>query len=265
MKPLFRHIPAIAFAFIMLFSSCSSKEEKIIPRNKLSHIYAEMFVTDQWIKSTPDVRRLADTSMVYEPILQKYGYTSEDYRRSVDKYLDDPDRFARILRTSVEIIDKRIKELEVLQAEAEEAAKRKSSVIIDFKIGDHFPFMEDPRVIYYDSLAVEIDSLTWEYRIVPVEVSDTIYEGVQMIIRTDSLSVSDSLAGKDLMENIDEPAIIEKFDGNVEEVSETVNRLRRERELPLRQKHRPSIDMDASKKATDIQLLEEVKEMKYER
>ena len=75
--------------------SCSGDDGKVIPRSKLAEIYAEMFVTDQWLMDTPGVRRLADTSLVYEPILRKYGYTSEDYRVSVDRYMDDPELLKR--------------------------------------------------------------------------------------------------------------------------------------------------------------------------
>ena len=67
-----RHISAV-FAVLLLIVSCSGDNGKVIPRSKLAEIYAEMFMTDQWIISTPGVRQIADTSLVYEPILEKYG------------------------------------------------------------------------------------------------------------------------------------------------------------------------------------------------
>ena len=60
---------------IILFSSCSSEEGKVISRRDMAEIYAEMLLTDQWIASRPELRKKADTSLVYEPILNKYGYT----------------------------------------------------------------------------------------------------------------------------------------------------------------------------------------------
>ena len=67
-----RHI-SFALALLIGLASCSGGRDKVIPRAKLAEIYAEMLVTDQWITSTPGVRREADTSLVYEPILEKYG------------------------------------------------------------------------------------------------------------------------------------------------------------------------------------------------
>ena len=110
MRKVFRYIFAVIAAAVLL-SSCNGDEAEVIPRAKLSEIYAEMLMTDQWITSTPGIRHMADTSLVYEPILEKYGYDSEDYRKTVDKYMDDPERFSRILRSTVEIFDERLEEL----------------------------------------------------------------------------------------------------------------------------------------------------------
>ena len=65
-------------------------------------------MTDQWVTSTPGIRMIADTSLVYEPILDKYGYDSDDYRKSIEVYMDDPERFARIFRESGDIIEERL-------------------------------------------------------------------------------------------------------------------------------------------------------------
>ena len=54
---------------------------------------------------------------MYEPILNEYGYTKADYRKSVDEYMNDPERFSRILRTTVEIFDDMLKDLEARKAE----------------------------------------------------------------------------------------------------------------------------------------------------
>ena len=68
---------------MLLISLQSCKEEGIIEEDTMAQIYAEMLLTDQWINSTPGMRMIADTSLVYEPILKKYGHTSVDYRKSV--------------------------------------------------------------------------------------------------------------------------------------------------------------------------------------
>ncbi len=126
MMKFLRHIFPIILSLVFL-ASCGEREARVIPRGELAEIYAEMLVVDQWITATPGTRQMADTSLVYEPILNKYGYTSADYRLSVDKYMDDPERFSRILRTTVSIFDQRLKELErkkIEQERQEEVLKR---------------------------------------------------------------------------------------------------------------------------------------------
>ena len=83
MRKVLQHFVVLLSLAAVSFSSCNMGGEKVIPRAKLSRIYAEMLMTDQWIQATPGVRLIADTSLVYAPILESYGYTTEDYMRSV--------------------------------------------------------------------------------------------------------------------------------------------------------------------------------------
>ena len=199
MTRLWKHIlPLVA---VVVFASCSSRNEaEVIPRSKMADIYLEMFMTDQWISSTPGMRTIADTSLVYEPILQKYGYDKLDYMHSVEYYMNDPERFARILRTTVERLDKKIahlQKLQKIQESADEAASRLERFMMDYTFEEYFPYMADePYVHYYDSLTFEPDSLL-VYRLVPIETADTLYEGLEMVVRVDSLSVCDSMTTAD--------------------------------------------------------------------
>ena len=181
----------------VVFASCSSKDEaEVIPRAKLADIYVEMFMTDQWISDTPGMRLIADTSLVYEPILEKYGYDKLDYIHSVDFYMNDPERFARILRSSMDKLDKRIAHLLKVKKQqelADEVAKTLERFKMDYTFEEYFPYMADePYVHYYDSLAFEADSLM-VYRLVAIERADTLYDRLEMIIQSDSLSVRDTL------------------------------------------------------------------------
>lgn len=184
MKKCFGHILALASLALILLASCK-EEDKVIPRDKLARIYAEMLVTDQWILTTPNIRTIADTSLVYEPILEKYGYDSDDYRRSVDRYMDDPERFARIFRETDEMLGLRIKELEERKKVLEDMEKRRNELEKfrpDLKLNEYFPYLNGkPYVIHYDSLAVETDESN-VYRLVSVEVSDTLFDGIRIIV-----------------------------------------------------------------------------------
>ena len=202
-----RHISVI-LALSLFLISCSKDEGKVIPRSKLAEIYAEMFMTDQWISSTPGIRHIADTSLVYEPILEKYGYTSADYRKSVDRYMDDPERFSRILRTTGELLDKRLTSLKKRKEELDhikalEKLLHQLKYEADFKAEEFFPYLfDEPYVHYYDSLDVKPDSVLMVYRFNNIDRADTLFDGVRIIVR-DSLDVKDTLAQGDSLAPID--------------------------------------------------------------
>ena len=192
MKNRLLHIAALAIIVCGIIASCEKDGAKVIPRGKLSKIYAEMLVTDQWILATPGMRMIADTSLVYEPILEKYGYDSEDYRKSMDVYMDDPERFSRILRTTGDILKERIKELSKQQRLLELKGKL-PKLVYDIDWNEFFPYIfDEPYVHYYDSVSFEPDSTLWIYRIQSIERADTIYDRLRMVV-LDSLSVKDSV------------------------------------------------------------------------
>lgn len=185
MKRIFLHIPAVLAALLLCFA-CSDDESKVIPRGKMAKIYAEMLVIDQWAVSDSRLRQKADTSLIYEPIFEKYGYDGEDYRASVEYYMNDPERFSRILRESADILDARIEELKNLKQDLMRQEKI-NRLITDFDISDFYPYLSsEPYVHYYDSLAVELDTLS-TYRLVSIERADTLYDCLRMIVQTDTL------------------------------------------------------------------------------
>ena len=71
MTKLFRHILTLLVLLILL-PSCGGRKDKVIPRAKLAEIYAEMMLVDQWMIANPSFRQQADTSLVYEPILERF-------------------------------------------------------------------------------------------------------------------------------------------------------------------------------------------------
>ena len=201
MKFSLNHILILLAACILIISSCGRDGEKVISRGDMAKIYAEMLVVDQWIQLDQTLRKKMDTTLVYEPILEKYGYDSEDYRNSVYRYLDDPERFAKILREASEIIDERLVELKKLK-EAEDLLQDKNEDLkqyrVEFNAADRFPYMYDePFIHYHDSLAVDLDTLNNEYRFKSVELADTVYEGVLMIVKADTVAVTDTMPAAD--------------------------------------------------------------------
>ncbi len=100
-------VAAVLSAVVM---SCS-RSGRVIPASKLSDIYAEMFLADQWLVSHYSERRVADTTLFYEPIFKKYGYTLKDYDASVRHYIEKPDDYAKILKTASLKLDDKAKYL----------------------------------------------------------------------------------------------------------------------------------------------------------
>lgn len=188
-----RRFVSYAFlVFLLTLCACSRQEGKIIPRDKLARIYAEMFVADQRIGSDRQARSMADTSLVYEPIFEKYGYTSDDYRASMAHYIQDADRYAKILRETSAILNAEIRHLK------EEKKKLDSIEDAQEAVEDFAPervfFMtalENPGLFYEDSLGFYVDSAGGDMYFDAREWLDTAYYGPVMKTVCDSVEVAE--------------------------------------------------------------------------
>ena len=114
----------LAVALILCATACH-KAGRIIPKSKLEDIYFDMFMADEWLRDNTDVKGIADTTLFYEPIFHRYGYSFKDYQASVSHYLDDPDDFAKIFDKASKNLTKKGKKIEKkLQEEQEKAMKK---------------------------------------------------------------------------------------------------------------------------------------------
>lgn len=183
----FRHIIPVLALSAALAVSCRNDGPRVIEDDEMSQIYAEMLITDQWINSTPGVRTIADTSLVYEPILVRYGYTSEDYRHSVSYYLDEPELLAEIMEETVNILDRRLDALKKekdRQVKEDEWDQYVKSITPDVRLKDILLHDKDASdfttLSPEDSLAVSWDSTAHFYR-------------MDIVTRTDTLALADTL------------------------------------------------------------------------
>lgn len=103
---------ALVILVVALSCLCSCKRARIIPEDTLAEIYADMFMADQWIKSNREARKTADTTLFYESIFRKYGFTTKDYIASVDKYLYKAEDFSKVLAKASEIINDELERCE---------------------------------------------------------------------------------------------------------------------------------------------------------
>lgn len=97
MKGSGRHftVAVLLFACIVLSGSCE-RLRGIIPEEDMVSLYADMFLADQWLRDNPDMRKKADTTLFFDPIFERYGYSFKEYDKSLVYYTAHPDRFADI-------------------------------------------------------------------------------------------------------------------------------------------------------------------------
>ena len=117
--------PAVAVLLAALLCLCAcSRRERVIPRDTMADIYADLFISDQWLKTQQNSVFIdADTVRFYEPIFRKYGYTTLDFRNSANYYLQDSRRFARILQRASIKLEEHAKYLERLSSDLTAARK----------------------------------------------------------------------------------------------------------------------------------------------
>ena len=105
----------------------------------------------------------------------------------------------------------------------EDKAEELKKYAVEFNASDRFPYMHDePYVHYHDSLAVDLDTLNNEYRLRSMELADTVYEGVVMIVKVDTVAVTDTLPAADSLTLKEEKPVkkdIEKKDRMVRKPS----------------------------------------------
>ena len=95
MKSRWVHM-VLAFLVLAVWGSCRQGPRQI-PRNEMVDIYCELFLQDQAIRLNKTLIDQADSVLVYEGIFRKHGYDTDDYLYSVECYLRDPERMAKIM------------------------------------------------------------------------------------------------------------------------------------------------------------------------
>lgn len=182
----------IAVVLLSGIMSCS-RRARIIPESKLSQIYAEMFMADEWLRDHSGARRTADTTLFYEPIFNKYGYTTKDYIATVDEYIYKPDDFAKVFEKTKEILAQKAEETRELKDIIDGINEANKS--IGGYAARHFVI---DSLIWADS-----SSILWHW-------PDKILPGVTLPVR-DSLLCADSLAVLDSLANLDSLARLDSL------------------------------------------------------
>lgn len=75
-------------------------------------LYVDMFISDAWLKDNKDAKARADTTLFFDPIFRRHGYTFDDYERSIQFYSGDMETFSKILDSAARILSDKSAELE---------------------------------------------------------------------------------------------------------------------------------------------------------
>ena len=106
------------------------------------------------------------------------------------------------MRTTGQILDRKLAELHKKEEELarlKELQERLEELRYeaDFHAEEFFPYLfDEPYVHYYDSLDVKPDSVLMVYRLININRTDTLYDGIRMVLK-DTLAIKDTVAVKD--------------------------------------------------------------------
>lgn len=103
---------------------CSCSHEPAIPIRTLADIYGEMYLIDQSLMKRERSSGITDTLKIYEPILEKYGYTIEDYYSSLRIYLKRPDKFEEVFDICISNLEARKAAIESIILARERSQKK---------------------------------------------------------------------------------------------------------------------------------------------
>lgn len=81
---------------LVLAVSCHKGPQRI-PRGDMEEIMMQVLLQDQYLKQNQELRKQADTSLVYEGIFESFGYDTDDFLYSLEYYLEDATRMEKIM------------------------------------------------------------------------------------------------------------------------------------------------------------------------
>lgn len=152
-----------------------------------------MLILDQWARNNIGPSRQADTSLVYEPIIRRHGYTVDDYTHTVEGYLRKPARFAEVFEKVQRRLQARADYLTAIEDRKDREQHRRDSVDArtDYRRARIFAVTGEPTL----AVRIELDS-AGVYNLERM-LPDTLYDGLFFYLR-DSL-MADSLLRDSLL------------------------------------------------------------------
>lgn len=124
-----RFLRCLLTVILVTFSlCCCGRKGEVIPKKTMASIYAEMFLADQWLTDHPEARKAADTTLFYNPIFKKHGYSSLDYEESVRYYIRHPEKYTQIMEEVSRLLTAEQTRLEKISEEQERVRKLNAQI-----------------------------------------------------------------------------------------------------------------------------------------
>lgn len=141
---------------LVTLAALSCRGPRVIKDDEMEEIMYQMLLQDQYLKQHPELRRVADTTLVYGGIFESFGYDTADYLYSLEYYLEESARMEKIMGR---VSDRLEKDSELVRAEIRQENWRNDFLRIWKMNPDTIHQPKPPRPL--DSLQVQFskDSL----------------------------------------------------------------------------------------------------------
>lgn len=147
---------AIVLIVVGVLGVVSCTPKGIIPSKQMVDIYYDFYMADAYIESKR-MSEIGDSVLIYQPLIEKHGYTMDDYITSVDYYLQNIDGMIKILKGTERRIKDRIDYLNIVHDENSKRERLKRIDSLEFYASTKFPHNGYYRALY--SLFYKPDSI----------------------------------------------------------------------------------------------------------
>ncbi len=188
----------LTFALAALCIAGCAGRGRVIPKKDMIDLYTDMFLADQWLRDNTQARKTADTTLFFDPIFRRHGYSFNDYEKSLEYYSGRTEDLREVMDSVAKRLKKRAEYYQDLSDRIREVKEENERLRVDYTAVD---FSDD-------SLAWALDSVFWPLRDT-VAAADSLAAFDSLAVARDSLAFAkDSLAvAKDSLSAVDSLAL----------------------------------------------------------
>ena len=121
-----KYIRVLYIALLGILISCKSEK---IPQREMPLLIAEIYKVDRFINSNYNLVIKADTTRIYESVLNKHGYSSKQFVYTIEHYLSRPAKLKSFYSKAKQLIEEEERALQ----ERIDKIKREDSLASPYK------------------------------------------------------------------------------------------------------------------------------------